>query len=300
MSSPQNLGTRKREQQEQSAAAEKENEASQNHPCSGDLGSKRQAVDNRGGQLTTAVEQRHDSQEVGSWLSGPLLTAAPTAASATGTHDGSPKGQADEGSPEHGPSQEAAASDPQPPERPAPPPPPRRFAPRAFYGSRLQQAAGGTGGSRQQASEERVLRFLRAVHRRLDGPEEAPPWLIFPTQQPAFDAADAQPGLEVFSVEHGERGRRCFVATTRSEFWRRYREMLPAHRHWYEIIREGAPCHLYFGALPRRLLNFSYFVNLVLLALLISSALSACAQTAITAPNPACPYPYKRISIVRL
>ena len=26
--------------------------------------------------------------------------------------------------------------------------------------------------------------------------------------------------------------------------------MLPQHRHYYEIIRQGAPCHLYFGAPP--------------------------------------------------
>lgn len=52
----------------------------------------------------------------------------------------------------------------------------------------------------------------------------------------------------IFSVErertHGARG---YVVTTQEELWRRYQDMLPAHRHWYEIIREGRPCHLYFG-----------------------------------------------------
>lgn len=240
MSSPSSLGTRKREQQQQPGPGEKENEVAPDLTYSRQLGSKRRAGGNRpDGQLPTAAEG-HDSQAAES----SLLAAAATGASATGPYDVSPRGQADAGSQENGSSEDAP-----PLERP---PPPRRFAPHAFYGSRLQQAAGGTGGSRQQASEERVLRFLRAVHRRLGGP--AAPWLAFPTQQAAFDVADAQPGVDVFSVERGERGWRRFVATPRAEFWRRYREMLPAHRHWYEIIREGTPCHLYFGALALGLL----------------------------------------------
>ncbi len=52
----------------------------------------------------------------------------------------------------------------------------------------------------------------------------------------------------IFSSERGPEGKRCFIATTLEAFWKRYRDMLPQHRHCYEIIRHGYPCHLYFGA----------------------------------------------------
>jgi hypothetical protein len=39
------------------------------------------------------------------------------------------------------------------------------------------------------------------------------------------------------------------------EFWRRYRAMPPDSRHYYEILREGMPCHLYFD------LEFDVTVN---------------------------------------
>ncbi|EFN56160.1 hypothetical protein CHLNCDRAFT_51806 [Chlorella variabilis] len=142
-------------------------------------------------------------------------------------------------------------ADPPPGAAAARPPPqqPRRFASRSFYGSRLQQAGGGT--ARQQQVEDRVLRFLANVQRRFQAAADAPSaaaatWQVFPSQQPAFDLADSQPGLEVFSVEYGQDGKRRFIATSRAEFWRRYLDMLPQHRHYYEIIRQGAPCHLYF------------------------------------------------------
>jgi len=51
----------------------------------------------------------------------------------------------------------------------------------------------------------------------------------------------------VFSVEmHG--GGRKYIASTYTEFWRRYSALPPGLRHHYEIVRENAPCHLYFGA----------------------------------------------------
>lgn len=53
----------------------------------------------------------------------------------------------------------------------------------------------------------------------------------------------------IFSSERGPEGKRVFIATTLKGFWNRYRDMLPRHRHCYEIIRQGYPCHLYFGAL---------------------------------------------------
>ena len=101
---------------------------------------------------------------------------------------------------------------------------------------------------------------------------------VFPLQEPAFRWADnhpyapdvrwgilpycsmltgscsqpqcmtaAWPLCRIFSSERGPDGKRCFIATTLEGFWTRYRDMLPQHRHCYEIIRHGYPCHLYFG-----------------------------------------------------
>lgn len=44
-------------------------------------------------------------------------------------------------------------------------------------------------------------------------------------------------------------GKRRFLVSTVTNFYRRYSDMLPHHRHYYEIIREGQPCHIYFGEL---------------------------------------------------
>ncbi len=51
----------------------------------------------------------------------------------------------------------------------------------------------------------------------------------------------------IFSVERGADGKRSFIVSTYAAFWARYQGMLPQHRHYYEIIRQGWPCHLYFG-----------------------------------------------------
>ena len=65
----------------------------------------------------------------------------------------------------------------------------------------------------------------------------------------------------IFSVEALGGGRK-FIATAYAEFWRRYSAMPPALRHHYEIVREGSPCHLYFGALQHdRLLDAGLLVD---------------------------------------
>ena len=53
-----------------------------------------------------------------------------------------------------------------------------------------------------------------------------------------------------FSAEHITSGKRSFLVSTYEGFWLRYRDMLPDHRHYYEIIQESYPCHLYFGMQP--------------------------------------------------
>jgi len=47
----------------------------------------------------------------------------------------------------------------------------------------------------------------------------------------------------VFSAERPG-GARTFIAATPAEFWRRACDVPPQHRHFYEIIRQGWPCHL--------------------------------------------------------
>ena len=109
-------------------------------------------------------------------------------------------------------------------------------------------------GERLRRVEHRVLRFLAAVQARLAGAAAAPGlYASFPTQAPALAFADAHSAaggeeeeLRVFSAEAGPAARRRFVATSVAELWRRYAATPPPLRHWYEIIREGAPCHLYF------------------------------------------------------
>lgn len=53
--------------------------------------------------------------------------------------------------------------------------------------------------------------------------------------------------FRIFSWEKDKTGKRSFIVTSYEEFWRQYQESIPAHRHYYEIIQEGWPCHLYFG-----------------------------------------------------
>lgn len=77
-----------------------------------------------------------------------------------------------------------------------------------------------------------------------------PPALLPITSTPTQRAlALALRRLRVFSVEMGAQGRRRFLVTSYPQLWRRYRDMLPQHRHFYEIVRQGWPCHLYFGGL---------------------------------------------------
>jgi DNA-directed primase/polymerase protein len=108
--------------------------------------------------------------------------------------------------------------------------------------------------------EERVLRFLAQVRQRAQGHATCLTWRQFPTQQQAFDFADAEDPtgerLRIFSFELSSSGTRKFLVASYVEFWRRYSStILPHHRHYYEIIREGWPCHVYFDIEFDRLAN---------------------------------------------
>ena len=71
----------------------------------------------------------------------------------------------------------------------------------------------------------------------------------FDRQLEAFAAADASPAsnpLSIFSEETAAGGIRRFIAATRDAMWARVLASPPHARHFYEILREDAPCHLYF------------------------------------------------------
>ena len=89
-------------------------------------------------------------------------------------------------------------------------------------------------------------------------------WHVFPLQDQAFAFADAANSSEekrcCWAEELDGSGRRRYIVASRADFWRRYRKLrcdaprdaaLPATtqpacaRHYYEMIREGEPCHLH-------------------------------------------------------
>lgn len=195
---------RKREPPQLGASSDKENAPGAPSPSAGGGGAKRRATDS-GVQLTAAdggspSQEERGVAQVPSLPSEPCLVTAASAGSGVGPAPAAPR---DAGNPPGGATDREPA-DPPPGAAAARPPPqqPRRFASRSFYGSRLQQAGGGT--ARQQQVEDRVLRFLANVQRRFQAAADAPSaaaatWQVFPSQQPAFDLADSQPGLEVFS-----------------------------------------------------------------------------------------------------
>ena len=97
-------------------------------------------------------------------------------------------------------------------------------------------------------------------------PTAAHGWHIFPLQDQAFAFADGEDNLSkekrsCWAEELDGTGRRRYVVASRADFWRRYRKLRcdaprdaasrattasPAcSRHYYEIIREGDPCHLH-------------------------------------------------------
>ena len=104
-----------------------------------------------------------------------------------------------------------------------------------------------------------VLKFLRRAKHRAAGYTCPELWRQFPTQRQAFEFADAKDPsgerLKVFSVELPSTGTRRFVTCSYPEFYRRYASMTPKHRHYYEIIRDGWPCHLYFDLEYDRTIN---------------------------------------------
>ncbi|XP_045816541.1 DNA-directed primase/polymerase protein-like [Trifolium pratense] len=71
-------------------------------------------------------------------------------------------------------------------------------------------------------------------------------WSTFPRQDEAINFAKGQEDVHLFSYQDHFNGQRRFLASTYTEFWRRYKNMDSKSRHHYEVIQEGLPCHLYF------------------------------------------------------
>lgn len=61
--------------------------------------------------------------------------------------------------------------------------------------------------------------------------------------------------LKVCSLQVPSEGTRKFVSASVPEMWRRLVQLAPASRHFYEILREDTPLHLYFD------IEFSYDSN---------------------------------------
>lgn len=66
-----------------------------------------------------------------------------------------------------------------------------------------------------------------------------------------IELMSAKPCRRIFSCETSTTSgaRNYIVASSWERFWRYYSCIADSQRHHYEIIREGSPCHLYFGAL---------------------------------------------------
>ncbi|KAI8614382.1 hypothetical protein BC830DRAFT_1127680 [Chytriomyces sp. MP71] len=117
----------------------------------------------------------------------------------------------------------------------------------SFYGAKGIQ--GTTEASRPGAESAKWLSLIAAIRHESRRSNCFVVWRICAKQDTAFRIADSSPDpLRVFSFEFDVQkpGLRKFLVTTLEGFWTKYCS-LPAHeRSYYEVIREHAPCKLYF------------------------------------------------------
>ena len=72
-------------------------------------------------------------------------------------------------------------------------------------------------------------------------------WHSFSTQAAALEFADTSSvDGAIWSLEHSSTGKRSYIVASREDFWRRYKTLPSQFRHYYELIRAGTACHLYF------------------------------------------------------
>ncbi|KAL1206731.1 hypothetical protein V5N11_027289 [Cardamine amara subsp. amara] len=126
----------------------------------------------------------------------------------------------------------------------------RQFSPVVFYGS-----PNGVPPKKPLS----LLRLLREI--RIDLSEERKAisrkgvWATFPRQDEAIKFEKRHDNVRIFSYQDHFSGQRRFLVSSYEEFWKRYKSMDPRHRHHYEVIQEGLPCHMYFD------LEFNQKVN---------------------------------------
>ncbi|CAM8903414.1 unnamed protein product [Rhodiola kirilowii] len=117
----------------------------------------------------------------------------------------------------------------------------KQFSPIVFYGSPR-----GVPPKRQS----RLLRLLHEIrsdlsdHAKLESSREV--WATFPRQDEAIKSTKEHQNVCIFSYQDHFSGQRRFLVSSYKEFWRRYKQIKANHRHHYEVIQEGLPCHLYF------------------------------------------------------
>eukprot|EP00698_Gefionella_okellyi_P026312 TRINITY_DN996_c2_g1_i1.p1 TRINITY_DN996_c2_g1~~TRINITY_DN996_c2_g1_i1.p1 ORF type:complete len:502 (-),score=60.13 TRINITY_DN996_c2_g1_i1:432-1937(-) len=69
----------------------------------------------------------------------------------------------------------------------------------------------------------------------------------FATQEQSFRFLSQRNDLDaIFSKDVNSSGKRTFIATSRRHFWVKYKDLFPHERCYYEVIRNGIPCRLYF------------------------------------------------------
>ncbi|KAI8928152.1 hypothetical protein BC831DRAFT_449432 [Entophlyctis helioformis] len=128
---------------------------------------------------------------------------------------------------------------------------PRTLPTLAFFGDSEPTHPPVTLSSQPAATafERRWARTLHALKAR-PPPRTFLVLQVFRRQDLALSYQAAHPSLplRLFSFEDDAAapGRRKFLVTTIEDFWHRYRDMAPARRHYYEMLLEGCPAHLYF------------------------------------------------------
>lgn len=123
----------------------------------------------------------------------------------------------------------------------------KALAPASFYSSRVNQKI---QDARKIRVDRYVMEYMRRLKQKASLQQRDVMWRQFHTQQEAFDFADQEDPdgeyLRVFSQELESNRSRKFLVSSYVEFWRRYKDIPEKFRHFYEIIRQGWPCHAYF------------------------------------------------------
>ena len=141
----------------------------------------------------------------------------------------------------------------------------RAIDPRSFYGNDYQLGrvkgeqslhSKADRSSRSARVEAYVNDFLARLKERAMSKQRDVLYTQWNTQQEAFEYADREDPegeyVRIFSQEVESKSNtqgqplRKFLATSYVELWRRYKDVPTKFRHFYEIIREGCPCHAYF------------------------------------------------------